>query len=86
MKVEKGRMAKTILIKMLPSDGRNSVQRYLRENFAKFENSEDLDEELHKELHRREAETDKTSGIHQMGALEEIEGEKEKNAEWAEKI
>ena len=81
--MEKGRMANTILIKMLPSDGRNSVQRYLRENLAKFEYYDDLEEELHKELYRREAETHKTGGINQV---EEIEGEKEKDAQWTEEV
>ena len=83
MKIDKGRMAKTILIKMLPSDGRNPVQRYLRENLAKFEYYDDFEEELHKELYRREAETEKTGGINQV---EEIEGEKVKGAEWEEEV
>ena len=83
LKIDKGRMAKTILIKMLPSDGRNPVQRYLRENLAKFEYYDDLEEELHKELYRREAETEKTGGINQV---EEIEGEKVKGAEWEEEV
>ena len=76
-------MAKIILIKMLPSYGRNPLQRYLRENFAKFITYDDLEEELHKELYRREAETDKTGGINQV---EEIEGEKVKGAEWEEEV
>ena len=86
LKDENGRMAATILIKMMPSDGRNSVQRHLRESLAKFKDYDELEEELHAELYRREAETDKAGGINQLGALEGIEGEKDKDAEWTEEI
>ena len=82
LKEQNLRMAMIILIKMMPADGRNPIQRYLRENLAKFKNYDDLEEELHKELFRREAETDK-GGINQ---LEDIEGEKEKDAQWPEEV
>ena len=49
----------TILIKIMPSDGRNSVQRHLRESLAKIQDYDELEEELHAELYRREVETDK---------------------------
>ena len=77
-------MAMTILIKMMPSDGRNSVQRHLRECLAKIKDYDELEEELHAELYRREVETDNAGGITQLGALAEIEGEKDKGVDWAE--
>ena len=70
----------TILIKMMPSDGRNSVQRHLRESLANMKDYDEFEEELRAELYRREAETDKAGGINQLAALEEIEGEKDKDA------
>ena len=75
-------MAMIIMIKMMPADGRNLIQRHLRENLAKFKNYDDREEELHKELFRIEAETDK-GGINQ---LEEAEGEKEKDVQWTEEV
>ena len=51
---------------MLPSDGRNPIQRYLREHMIKFKDYDELEEELNKELYRREAETDKAGGINQV--------------------
>ena len=85
LKMENGRIAKTILIKMLPSEGRNPIQRYLRENLQQYDDYDDLEEELHKELYRREAETDKPSGINQISE-DAPEDDKEKVAEeeWAE--
>ena len=50
LKDENGCMAMTILIKMMPSDGRNSVQRHLRECLAKIKDYDELEEELHAEL------------------------------------
>ena len=84
-----GKMAVTILVKMMPTDGRYSLQKYLRDLFSKNLSYEALEEELLAELHRTEADGDKggdAKAIHQI-TKEILEGEKEKVAEeeWIEK-
>ena len=56
-----GRTAMTILVKMIPNESRNSLQRHLREHLSKVTNYDDLEEELHLEMYRRESEGDKES-------------------------
>ena len=50
-----GKMAITILVKMMLTDGRYPVQKYLRDNLSKIAGYDELEEELFAELHRREA-------------------------------
>ena len=58
-----GRMAQTILIKMMPSDGKNSIQKHFREHLSKAKSYDELKEKLHAELFRRDAENhDKKDG------------------------
>ena len=54
LRVDDGRMAQTILVKMMPSEGRNAMQRHLLEQPSKIKNYYDLEEELDAELYRRE--------------------------------
>ena len=56
-----GRTAMTILVKMMPNEIRISFQRHLREHLSKVTNYDDLEEELHAEMYRRESEGDKES-------------------------
>ena len=44
----------TILIKMLPGEGANSIQTYMRDNQSKYEDHDKLEDELYAELLRRE--------------------------------
>ena len=75
-------MAQTILVKMMPSESRNSMQRHLREHLSKIKNYDDLEEEVHAELYRPEADADKPGGFNQLGGSEEKnEDEKEKGEE-----
>jgi hypothetical protein len=83
-KEEHGRMAMTILIKMMPSDGRKSFQRHLREHVSKTKSYDDLEEELFAELLCREADGDKTGsgGLNQLSEPEMAEdNEKEEKKE-----
>ena len=89
LKQDDGKMSVTILVKMMPTDGRYPLQKYLRDLLCKELSYEQLEEELLAELHRREADGDKggdAKSIHQI-AEEVSEGEKEKVAEeeWIEK-
>ena len=84
-----GKIGITILVKMMPTDGRYPLQKYLRDILVRMKSYEELEEELLAELHRREADGDKSGdakGIHQV-AEENPEDEKEKAAEdeWTEK-
>ena len=56
-----GRTAMTILVKIMPNERRNSLQRHLREHLSKVTNYDDLEEELHAEMYTRESEGDKES-------------------------
>ena len=71
LRLDDGRMAQTILIKMMPSEGRNSIQRHLREHLSKIQNYDELEEELYAELYSREADGDKPGGFNQLGGSEE---------------
>ena len=67
------------------SEGRNSIQRHLREHLSKIKNYDELEEELYAELYRREADGDKPGGFNQLGGSEEKnEDEKDKGEEWPE--
>ena len=70
---------------MMPSDGRNSLQRHLREPFSKTKSYDDLEEELFAELQRREADGDKTGsgGVNQLSESEKKK-ENEKEESWPE--
>ena len=60
-----GKLAQTVLIKMMPSDGGNSIQKYLRECLASKKTYDELEEELHRELGRREDKKD-MGGLNQL--------------------
>ena len=80
-------MAQTILVKMMPSEGRSLMQRHLREHLSKIKSYDDLEEELYAELYRREADGAKPGGINQLEKSDEkIEDEKEKGEEWPKQI
>ena len=81
---ENCRLATVIPIKMLTSDGRNSIQRHLREHLSKIKKY-DLEEELYAELCRREAEGDKPGGLNELQEPEKIEKEKNKD-DWPEEV
>ena len=67
------------------SEGRNSIQRHIREHLSKIKNYDELEEELYAELYRREADVDKPGSFNQLGGPEEKnEDEKEKGEEWPE--
>ena len=51
----------SILVKMMPNEDRNPLQRHLREHLSKVTDYDDLEEELHSEMYRRESEGDKES-------------------------
>ena len=82
--LDDGRMAQTILVKMMPSEGWNSMQRHFREHLSKIESYDDL-EELYAELYRREADGKKLGGFNQLEKSDEkIDDEKEEAEEWLE--
>ena len=43
LRLDDGRMAQTILVKMIPSEGWNSMQRHFREHLSKIKNYDDLE-------------------------------------------
>ena len=63
---EVGSLAMTLLINMIPSEGRNSIQKHLREHLSKVKDFDELEEELHAELYRRETENKTDKGIKQL--------------------
>ena len=93
MKQHDGKMAITILVKMMPTDGRYPLQKYFRDHLSKIASYDEL--EIFAELHRREADGDKGSdskGFNQLGE-ESAQKPDDKNAddkateeEWIEKI
>ena len=63
-----GKLAQTVFIKMMPGDGSNSMQKYLREVLSKHETYDELEEEMYRELARREDKKD-------AGGLNQIDGD-----------
>ena len=67
-------MAMTILINMMHSEGRNPIQNHVREFLHKAKDYEELEEELHAELFRREADSNdkKDGGINQLDDVPDV--------------
>ena len=63
-----GKLAQTVFIKMMPGDGSNSMQKYLREVLSKHGTYDELEEEMYRELARREDKKD-------AGGLNQIDGD-----------
>ena len=76
-----GRMAMTILIKMMPADGNRPMQKHLREFLSKANAYDELEEELYAELYRRESESEKKEGC--INQVEDEQGE-DGDTEWVE--
>ena len=62
LRQDNGRMAQTILIKMMPSDRNNPMQKHLRGHRSKAKSYDELEEELQAELFRRSTRTRRTVG------------------------
>ena len=89
LKQHGGKMAITILVKMMPTDGRYPLQKYLRDNLSKLAGYDESEEELFAELHRREADGDEggdAKGLNQIGEEgDKNADDKATEEEWTEK-
>ena len=95
MKQHDGNIAITILVKMMLTDGRYRLQKYVRDHLSIIASYDELEEELFAELHRTEADGDEESeskGFNQLGkesvhkADDKNAGDKATDEEWIEKI
>ena len=62
-----GKLAQTVFIKMMPGEGSNSRQKYLREVLSKHAAYDEFEEELYRELARRENKKD-AGGFNQLNS------------------
>ena len=66
LREDSGRTAMTILVKIMPSEGKNSLQRHLWEYLSKAATYDDLEEELLAELYRREGSESSAKSFNQL--------------------
>ena len=82
LKNENCKMAMIVLIKMIQNVGRYLIQKHLRDFLSKIMAYDELEEELHATLYRREADGDKKDGAINQLELPDQEGEFEEEGDW----